>query len=69
MRVKQSSRNGIDLIVAEMAQTLNIRQDKPSQHVMIDELVRISRRNGKELIVAEMAETLNIHQDKHSQRY
>ena len=57
------------MIVAEMAKTLNIRRDKPSQHVMIDELVKISRRNGRELIVAEMAETLNIRQDKHSQRY
>ena len=52
-----------------MAKTLKIRQDKPSQHVMIDEVVKISRRNGSDLIVVEMTETLNIHQDKHSQRY
>ena len=57
------------MIVAEMAKTLKIRQDKPSQHVTIDELVKISRRNGRELIVAEMAETWNTHQDKQSQRY
>ena len=49
--------------------TLKIRQDKPSQHVMIDELVKTSRRHGSDLIVVEMAETLNIRQDKHSQRY
>ena len=49
--------------------TLKIRQDKPSQHVMIDELVKISRRHGSDLIVVEMAETLNTRQDKHSQRY
>jgi len=50
-----------------MAKTLNIRRDKPSQHVMIDELVKKSDKNGREWIVAEIAETLNLHQDKHSQ--
>jgi hypothetical protein len=55
------------LIVAEIAKTLNIRQDKPSQHVKIGKLVKQSGRNGRELIIVEMAETLNKQQQKHSQ--
>ena len=67
--VKISRRNGRELIFAEMAETLNIHQDKQSQTLKFGELVKQSDRDGREWIVAEIAETLNIRQDKHSQRY
>jgi len=57
------------VIVAEMAQTLKIRQDKTSQHVTIDELVKKPDKNGRKWIAAEIAETLHLHQDKHLQRH
>ena len=56
--VQQSDRDGREWIVAEIAETLNIRQDKHSQRYLILETVNQSSRNGGKLIIFEKAETL-----------
>ena len=61
--VKLSRRNGRELIVVEMAETLNIHQDKHSQILKFGELIKQSDRNGREWSVTEIAETLKIHQE------
>ena len=56
--VKQSDRDGREWIVAEIAETLNIRQDKHSQRNKSRETVQQSGRNGRKLTAFQIAETL-----------
>ena len=59
--VKQSSRREAELILVEMAETVNAHQDINSQRLKIGQLVKQSSRKREKIIIVEMAESVNTH--------
>jgi len=54
-------------IVRNTTTTMNTLQDRDSQRLKIEELVKQSSRKGRKLIVANITKTVNRHRDRNSQ--